>query len=115
MYQFQPQSSNSTASSQTYWKSAFLLVLVSILTLATSCANKDKPIEPIDGPIQEGIISTYNEYDGAMFDFTKEDMDKAGFTLGDLVSITLDGKTFDVPYYDGYYSRRAKRLMSSIA
>ena len=59
----------------------------------------------------KGIISTYNEYDGAMLDFTKADMEKAGFTPGDLVSITLDDKTFVVPYYDGYYTRSGEFLL----
>jgi hypothetical protein len=27
-----------------------------------------------------------------------------GFALGDIISITLDNKTFDIPYYDGYYA-----------
>ena len=87
-----------SALSQTCGRSAFLLVLVSLLTLATSCSNEDKPIEE---PTLKGVISSYNEYDGAMLDFTKADMDKAGFTLGDVISITIDDKTFAMPYYDG--------------
>ena len=45
----------------------------------------------------KGIISYYNEYDGAMLDFTKADMEKAGFTLGDVISITLDDTTATTP------------------
>ena len=59
----------------------------------------------------KGIISSYNEYDGAMLDFTEADMEKAGFTLGDIVSITIDDKTFIIPYYDGYYSRGGELLL----
>ena len=110
MLYFQSRSLNPSASSQTRWKSAFLFVLVSVLTLATSCSNEGNPVEPFDEPVLKGIISTYNEYDGAMFDFTKADMDEAGFTVGDVISITFDDQTFVVPYYDGYYTRSGEYL-----
>lgn len=93
------------------WRSALVFVLLGLLTLATSCSIADKPVEPVDGPLLKGIISMYNEYDGAMLDLTKEDMEKAGFTPGDVVSITLDGQTFVVPYYDGYYARGGELLI----
>ena len=110
MLYFQSRSLNPSASSQTRWKSAFLFVLVSVLTLATSCSNEGNPVEPFDEPVLKGIISTYNEYDGAMFDFTKADMEEAGFTVGDVISITFDDQTFVVPYYDGYYTRSGEYL-----
>ena len=100
-----------SASLQTCWRPAFILVLVSLLTFATSCSNEDKPIEPIDEPVLKGIISEYNNFDGAMLDFTKEDMEKAGFTLGDLISITVDDKTFVVPYYSGYFTHSGELLL----
>ena len=81
---------NSSASSQTLWKSAFLIVLVSVLALATSCSNKGNPVVPNGGPVLKGIISMYNDYDGAMLNFTKADMEKAGFTLGDLININVE-------------------------
>ena len=111
MSHIQSGSLNSSASSQTLWKSAFLIVLVSVLALATSCSNKGNPVAPIGGPVLKGIISMYNDYDGAMLNFTKADMEKAGFTLGDLISITLDNRTFAVPYYDGYYTRGGEYLV----
>ena len=108
MTPFQSRSLYSSASLQTCWKSAFLLVLASLLTLATSCSNAD---QPNNQPIQKGIISSYNEYDGAMLNVTKADMDKAGFSLGDLISIAVDDKIFDVPYYDGYYTHSGELLL----
>ena len=110
MLYFQSRSLNPSASSQTRWKSAFLFVLVSVLTLSTSCSNEGNPVEPFDEPVLKGVISTYNEYDGAMFDFTKADMEEAGFTVGDVISITFDDQTFVVPYYDGYYTRSGEYL-----
>ena len=104
----QSKSLKSSALSQTCGRSVFLLVLVSLLILATSCSNEDKPIEE---PTLKGIISSYNEYDGAMLDFTKADMDKTGFTLGDVISITIDDKTFVMPYYDGYYTPSGELLL----
>ncbi len=66
----------------------------------TSCSDDD---HTVNEPMLKGILSEYNEFDGAMFNFTKEDMEKAGFTLGDVISITIDGKEIIAPYYDGYY------------
>ena len=82
-------------------------VLVSLLVLATSCFNDDNPV---DEPMLKGVISSYNEFSGAMFDFTEADMTKAGFTLGDVISITIDDKEFVIPYYDGYYTRNGEYL-----
>jgi hypothetical protein len=45
-----------------------------------------------------------------MLDFTEADMAEAGFTLGDVVTISVDSKEIDMPYYDGYYSRTGEYL-----
>ena len=85
------------------------VLFVCLLVLVTACTNGDNTCEE---PMLKGIISMYNEYDGAMLDFTEADMEKAGFTLGDLISLTLDDNTFIVPYYDGYYTRGGEYLLS---
>ena len=74
----------------------------------TSCSNDDA----IDNtPMLKGKISSYNEFGAAMLDFTEADMTKAGFTLGDVISITIDGKKEIVmPYYDGFYTRNGEFL-----
>jgi hypothetical protein len=45
-----------------------------------------------------------------MMDFTEADMTRAGFTVGDLISVTIDDREFIVPYYDGYYTPNAEYL-----
>jgi hypothetical protein len=104
---FQSRSLKPSALLKAGWRSALLFVLVSSLTLATSCTNEDNPIEEV---MLNGIISSYNEFDGAMLDFTEEDMTKAGFTLGDMICLTIDNKEYVVPYYDGYYTRNGDYL-----
>ena len=89
------------------WRSVFLCVLVSLLTLTTSCSDDD---EAKNVPTLEGKIASYNEFGAAMLDFTEADMTRAGFTLGDVVSITVDGKEIVMPYYDGYYTRNGEYL-----
>ena len=96
-----------SSSSQTSWKAVLLLVFVSLLTLAISCSDEDGSN---DEPMLKGVVSMYNEYDGAMLDFTEDDMLNAGFALGDVISVTIDGKTFVMPYYDGYYARKGELL-----
>ena len=93
---------------QSGWRSVLSLVLLSLLTLMTSCSDDDT----IDNtPMLKGKISSYNEFGAAMLDFTEADMTKAGFTLGDVISITIDGKKEIVmPYYDGFYTRNGECL-----
>ena len=89
------------------WMSSLLLVLVSMLTLMTSCSDND---DIIYEPILKGKISSYNEFGAAILDFTETDMAKAGFSLGDVISITVDDKEIIMPYYDGYYTRNGEYL-----
>ena len=84
-----------------------LFVLVSLLILVTSCATNDIPVEE---PILKGKITSYNEFGAAMLDFQEVDMEKAGFTLGDIISITIDDKEIVMPYYDGFYTRNGEYL-----
>ncbi|MBR0045508.1 MAG: tyrosine-protein phosphatase [Bacteroidaceae bacterium] len=101
MTNMQSSSVSPSAFWQTGWRSGLLFVLVSLLTLATSCSDDD---HTVNVPMLQGKISSYNEYGGTMLDFTEENMTKAGFTLGDVISITIDGKELVMPYYDGYYT-----------
>ena len=86
---------------------ALFFVLVSLLILVTSCATNDIPVEE---PILKGKITSYNEFGAAMLDFQEVDMEKAGFTLGDIISITIDDKEIVMPYYDGFYTRNGEYL-----
>ena len=89
------------------WRLALPLVLASLVTLSTSRSDDD---DINNEPMLKGKISSYNEFGGAMLDFTEADMAKAGFTLGDVISITIDDKEIVMPYYDGYYTRNGEYL-----
>lgn len=84
-------------------------ILISGTSVFTACTSNDDNAV-VEEPLLRGTISSYNEYDGAMLDFTEEDMANAGFSLGDVLSVAIDGKTFDIPYYDGYYTRSGEFL-----
>lgn len=101
------KSMHPSALTQTGWRSALLLIFASLFALTTSCKDEDVLIKE---PMLKGIISSYNEFGAAMFDFTEADMTEAGFTLGDVLSITIDNKEFIVPYYDGFYTRNGEYL-----
>lgn len=93
---------------QTSRWSSLLFGLVCLLTLMSSCSNDDIPVYE---PIVRGKIVLYNYYKGAMLDFTEEDMRNSGFTLGDLVSVTIDDKELVMPYYDGYYTANGEYVL----
>lgn len=107
MTTIQSKHSHHSAFMRSGWSSALLLILVGLLTLATSCSDDDKGNKE---PTITGKITSYNEFGAAMLDFTEADMTEAGFTLGDVISITVDDIVLIMPYYDGYYTRNGEYL-----
>ena len=107
MTTIQSKHSHHSAFVRSGWSSALLLILVGFLTLATSCSDDD---EGNKEPTITGKITSYNEFGAAMLDFTQADMTEAGFTLGDVISITVDDIVLIMPYYDGYYTRNGEYL-----
>ena len=107
MTTIQSKHSHHSAFMRSGWSSALLFVLVGLLTLATSCSDDD---EGNKEPTITGKITSYNEFGAAMLDFTEADMTEAGFTLGDVISITVDDIVLIMPYYDGYYTRNGEYL-----
>jgi len=74
----------------------------------TSCSDDDTTDNT---PVLKGKITSYNEFGAAMLSFTETDMTNAGFTLGDVISITInDKKEIVMPYYDGFYTRNGEFL-----
>ena len=107
MTTIQSKHSHHLAFMRSGWSTALLLILVGLLTWATSCSDDD---EGNKEPTITGKITSYNEFGAAMLDFTAADMTEAGFTLGDVISITVDDIVLIMPYYDGYYSRNGEYL-----
>lgn len=87
-------------------RSALLLYLFSILVLTTSC--KEDTTNPVVK--LEGTIESYNEFGAAMLNVKAIDMIKAGFTLGDVVAISVKDKEIVAPYYDGFYALSGEYL-----
>ena len=74
----------------------------------TSCSDDDTTDNI---PVVKGKITSYNEFGAATLSLTETDMTNAGFTLGDVISITIDDKKEIVmPYYDGFYTRNGEFL-----
>ena len=96
--------------SRFYCHSALLLpmLLLGLLTLTCSCTEDDDNGGSQGTPVLTGKITSYNEFGAAMLDLKVDDMKRAGFTLGDVISITINDKTIEMPYYDGYYTGRRR-------
>ncbi|MBR1387486.1 MAG: tyrosine-protein phosphatase [Alloprevotella sp.] len=95
------------ATFQRGWMSAMFLTFAGLLTVMVACDDADKAGNE---PMIKGKIVSYNEFGAAMLDFTAADMSAAGFTLGDVISITVDDHEVIMPYYDGYYTRNGEYL-----
>lgn len=72
---------------------AFLLALARVPVVAEAPAISCK-------------VAEINEYGHARLDITKEEFDKAGFALGDIVTVTAGSYTGDMPCFNGYYVDR---------
>ena len=106
----QIKSFSPSALKQGSWRSGLLLVLVGLLTLtSSSCSDDDNGKKPSE-PVIECKIVSYNEFGAAMLDIIEADMTKAGFTLGDVISITVKDNELVMPYYDGFYGRNGEYL-----
>ena len=66
MNSLQSKHSCSPSLFQDSWKVTILLAFVGLLSVTFSCSEDDTPI---DEPILKGIITSYNEFGAAMFDF----------------------------------------------
>lgn len=82
------------------WMTAVILLCCSF-AFSACVDNGDNPVTK---PMLTGKITSYNKYGAAMLDITETDMTNAGFTLGDVIFITIEGKEIVMPYYDGYYN-----------
>lgn len=91
------------------FRSAMLVALVTILSLMASCSSSDSD-DAASQPMLTATITGYNEFGAAILSVKEEDMTRAGFTLGDVISITVDGKEIIMPYYDGYYTSTGEYL-----
>jgi len=81
------------------------LMLAAMLMGMTACSDNNS-----ETPALKGKITSYNEFGAAMLDCTEAEMTEAGFTLGDVITITVDGREMDMPYYDGFYTHNGEML-----
>ena len=101
--------------SRTYYLT-LIASLFAVALLNTSCYDYSEDEKPAPAltvqsePEIEGVVVGYNEYNCIIANFTREQMDKAGFILGDEVTVTTGGKSIDMPYYDGYYPKTGEFL-----
>ncbi len=115
MTKIQLRDAHPHASFQNICRMSFTLLFVGMLSMASSCSDDDDEdggnVPMLTCTIKSyNTIESYNEFGAAMLDFTAEDMAKAGFTLGDVITITIGKKKIDMPYYDGFYGRNGEYL-----
>lgn len=95
--------------SQTALKFAIRVATAVILSsLMYSCSDSDDVHDRT--PTLNAVITEYDEFGDAILDVKEADMSRAGFTFGDVVSLTVAGKEIIMPYYDGFYARDAEYL-----
>ena len=80
-------------------KKSIPLFLVLLLTLSVVLAM-------VEGPAIDARVVGINEYGHATLDITEADFSRAGFDLGDIVTVTCGSYSGDMPVFNGYYVDR---------
>lgn len=62
-------------------------------------------------PTATGKIMTVEKYGHALLDIAIADFNSMGFTLGDIVTVSVGKYTGDMPYFDGYYTDVGEYLL----
>ncbi|MBR7082269.1 MAG: tyrosine-protein phosphatase [Oscillospiraceae bacterium] len=58
-----------------------------------------------------GKVTEIEKYGHALLDISIEDFTKAGFTLGDIVTVAAGSYTGNIPYFNGYYVDNGKYMV----
>lgn len=58
-----------------------------------------------------GTITEIEKYGHAVLDIEVEEFEKAGFNLGDIVTVTMEHYSGDMPYFNGYYVEKGEYLL----
>jgi len=104
-------------------KTAVILVLVLCLSLLAGCAEKggielqstvsEAAVTLLTGAQADKDISEDTKYGAAIIAVTPEELEQAGFRLGDSVEIEFENGLIiaDVPYYNGYYVKNGEPVL----
>ena len=84
------------------WTALLLCLLMALALVLTASA---------EGPTVTGTVTEVEKYGHALLDITIEDFEKAGFTLGDIVTVQAGTYTGDIPYLNGYYVDRGEYMV----
>ena len=101
----------------TLYKTILPLMAIAFTSFASACSSNEPKIDDkkpsLEGVITkcdkynplkaDGTVDGYNEFDALETNFTKEQLDKEGFELGDELTVTIGDWSIDMPYYDGFY------------
>lgn len=89
-------------------KNSFLVALLVLAVLFSSCASSSGAVKP-----EHGKIIEFEKYGHAVLDITIERMFADGYELGDTVDIYFEnGKEFkNVPFFNGYYVKKGEVML----
>lgn len=70
------------------------LLLVVFLLFLTSCKQDD---------FFKTSVREIDKYGHAILKVSRDEFEKSGFSLGDIIQIEINGQTYEMPYFNGYY------------
>lgn len=83
-----------------------LVLLMILVVFSAQAENGNAGAVSITGKVAE-----IEKYGHARLDVTIEDFNSAGFTLGDIVTVTAGSYSGDMPYFNGYYIDRGEYMV----
>ena len=85
---------------------SLLIVLISVVCLfGCQFNNTDKEIKVT------AKVTSIEKFGHIVLDITSAEFNQKGFTLGDVVLVTVGEQSIKMPYFDGYYSDTGKPLL----
>ena len=80
--------------------SLFILILLMLFT--TSC-KRDNSLKT--------SVREIDKYGHVILKISRSEFEKNGYALGDIVQININGKTYQMPYFNGYYVDEGEYLL----
>ncbi|MBQ9060658.1 MAG: tyrosine-protein phosphatase [Firmicutes bacterium] len=91
------------------------IIVLMILSLFAACGGSDPSDEQSgaagDAAKLTGQIAEIDEYGHAVLDITADDFYKAGFELGDIVTVSVGNYKGDMPCFNGFYVDRDEYMV----
>ena len=96
------------------FKNLMTMLILCVIVLVPSACGATKEAPDKTGTVNATVIEI-EKYGHAVLDITTSDFTNHGYTFGDIVCVRFDSQTFDMPFFDGYYSTPGTEMLRGVS